>query len=104
MGAPAGAVWGTRMSGNAGLVPARSSDGLVAVPVAGLIAAAVERERRRIARDIHDGLAQDLAFIAARVRVLERDPTAPVRLDHLVGAADRALEHSRTAIASLTRP
>jgi signal transduction histidine kinase len=65
---------------------------------------AVESERRRIARDIHDDLAQDLAFIAARVRVLERDPAAPVRLDHLVTAADRALEHSRTTIATLTRP
>lgn len=65
---------------------------------------AVERERRRIARDIHDDLAQDLAFIAARVRLLEHDPAAPVRLDHLVSAADRALEHSRTTIATLTRP
>ena len=66
--------------------------------------AAVERERRRIARDIHDSLAQDLAFIAARVRVLERDPTASVRLDHLAIAATRALEHSRTTISTLTRP
>lgn len=66
--------------------------------------AAVECERRRIARDIHDSLAQDLAFIAARVRVLERDPTASVRLDHLAIAATRALEHSRTTISTLTRP
>jgi signal transduction histidine kinase len=66
--------------------------------------AAVERERRRIARDIHDSLAQDLAFIAARVRILERDPTASVRLDHLAIAATRALEHSRTTISTLTRP
>jgi signal transduction histidine kinase len=68
------------------------------------IDAAVARERRRIARDIHDGLAQDLAFVAARVRVLERDPAAPVRLDHVASAADRALDHSRTTIATLTRP
>ena len=66
--------------------------------------AAVERERRRIARDIHDSLAQDLAFIAARVRALERDPEASVRLDHLAIAATRALEHSRTTISTLTRP
>ena len=66
--------------------------------------AAVERERRRIARDIHDSLAQDLAFIAARVRALERDPAASVRLDHLAIAATRALEHSRTTISTLTRP
>lgn len=68
------------------------------------IAAAVTRERRSIARDIHDGLAQDLAFVAARVRVLERDPTASVRFDHLASAANRALDHSRTTIATLTRP
>ena len=55
-------------------------------------------------RDIHDSLAQDLAFIAARVRALERDPTASVRLDHLAIAATRALEHSRTTISTLTRP
>jgi signal transduction histidine kinase len=92
------------MSGNAGVTPAGSSGGAVAVPVARLIAAAVEHERRRIARDIHDGLAQDLAFIAARARLLERDPAASVRFDHLASAAARALEESRTTIATLTRP
>jgi signal transduction histidine kinase len=66
--------------------------------------AAVLRERRRIARDLHDGLAQDLAFIAARVRVLEGDPVAPVRFDQLTSAANRALDDSRAAIAALTRP
>jgi signal transduction histidine kinase len=66
--------------------------------------AAVLQERRRIARDLHDGLAQDLAFIASRVRVLERDPAARVRLDQLTSAAERALDDSRAAIAALTRP
>jgi signal transduction histidine kinase len=65
---------------------------------------AVLQERRRIARDLHDGLAQDLAFIAARVRVLVCDPAAPVRFDQLTSAADRALDDSRAAIAALTRP
>jgi signal transduction histidine kinase len=70
----------------------------------GLAAKAVLEERRRIARDLHDGLAQDLAFIAARVRGLERDPAAPVRFDQLRSAADRALDDSRAAVAALTRP
>jgi signal transduction histidine kinase len=70
----------------------------------GLAEAAVLNERRRIARDLHDGVAQDLAFIAARVRVLERDPAAPVRFDQLTSAAERALDDSRAAIAALTRP
>jgi signal transduction histidine kinase len=65
---------------------------------------AVLRERRRIARDLHDGLAQDLAFIVSRVRVLERDAAATVRLDQLTSAAERALDDSRAAIAALTRP
>src|ERR671932_1604293 len=65
---------------------------------------AVLGERRRIARDLHDGLAQDLAFIVSRVRVLERDPAATVRVDQLTAAAERALDDSRAAIAALTRP
>jgi signal transduction histidine kinase len=65
---------------------------------------AVFQERRRVARDLHDGLAQDLAFIASRMRVLERDPHAAVRFDHLSSAAERALDDSRAAIAALTRP
>ena len=65
---------------------------------------AVLQERRRVARDIHDGLAQDLAFIASRMRVLERDPQAAVRFDHLSSAAERALDDSRAAIAALTHP
>jgi signal transduction histidine kinase len=65
---------------------------------------AVLQERRRVARDLHDGLAQDLAFIASRIRALERDPHAAVRFDHLSNAAERALDDSRAAIAALTRP
>jgi signal transduction histidine kinase len=53
--------------------------------------AAVQDERRRIARDIHDGLAQELAYIAA-----ESD-------GELALAAQRALDESRRAIAALTR-
>jgi signal transduction histidine kinase len=69
-----------------------------------LAEAAVLRERRRIARDLHDGLAQDLAFIAARVRSLERDAARADRLDQLTSAANRALDDSRVAISGLTRP
>jgi signal transduction histidine kinase len=70
----------------------------------GLAHAAVDLERRRIARDLHDGLAQDLAFIAARVRALESGSAGAVRFDQLTSAANRALDDSRAAIAALTRP
>lgn len=57
-----------------------------------LAGAAVLEDRRRIARDLHDGLAQELAFIVAETH----GPAAK--------AAERALDESRRAIAALTRP
>ncbi|HWF72785.1 MAG TPA: ATP-binding protein [Solirubrobacteraceae bacterium] len=61
--------------------------------------AATVRERRRIARDLHDGLAQDLAFIAAHGDQLavEKGAEYPLAI-----AARRALAVSRGAIADLS--
>jgi signal transduction histidine kinase len=57
------------------------------------------QERRRIARDLHDGLAQDLAFIAAHGDRIAREAGE----DHpLAVAARRALAVSRGAIADLS--
>ena len=61
---------------------------------------AVAQERRRIARDLHDGLAQELAYIAAhapRMVAGSDDPAA----GKLAEAAACALDESRLAIASL---
>jgi signal transduction histidine kinase len=61
----------------------------------------VLEERRRIARDLHDGLAQELAFIATRSRELvrERDDSDIIQI---ASAAERGLDESRRAIAALT--
>lgn len=62
---------------------------------------ATARERSRIARDLHDGLAQDLAFIAAHGDRL----AAEMGAEHpLAIAARRALAISRGAIAELSAP
>jgi signal transduction histidine kinase len=65
--------------------------------------AAVLQERERIAREIHDGVAQDLAFILQHGRRLAGRPGASPALAPLVTAAQRALDECRHAIASLTR-
>jgi signal transduction histidine kinase len=62
---------------------------------------AVHRERRRIARDLHDSLAQDLAFIRAEARRLPAEDGAPGA--HIANAAEQALDASRHAIATLAR-
>jgi signal transduction histidine kinase len=63
--------------------------------------AAALAERRRVARDLHDRLAQDLAFIAAHGPAL----SAEMGEDHpLVIAAGRALAISRSTITELSDP
>lgn len=61
--------------------------------------AAVLEERRRIARDLHDGIAQELAFIRRNLhRLDDGDPT----VDRLKASADRALGESRRAYLALS--
>ncbi|HXW33885.1 MAG TPA: PAS domain S-box protein, partial [Acidimicrobiales bacterium] len=59
-------------------------------------------ERRRLARDLHDGLAHELALMVAKTGSLLRDdPDSPV-LKELVSASERALDEARRAISVLS--
>jgi signal transduction histidine kinase len=69
-----------------------------------LAAELVLDERRRIARDLHDGAAQDLAFIVHAARNLRTASDPGRQLDHIAVAAQQALEKTREAIANLARP
>ncbi len=66
-----------------------------------IVQQAARAERRRIARDMHDGLAQELAFVAALAQQMRADRYDASRLEHLHIAAERALHESRTTIATL---
>lgn len=76
---------------------------LLADQRAGAMLAVVD-ERRRVARELHDGLAQELAFIRAETSRLEGRPGVDGAVEMLRSAADRALAESRAAIATLNRP
>jgi len=65
---------------------------------------ATEEERRRIARDLHDGLAHELAFIASKARKPVGAPMGAPESIELADAADRALDEARRAITVLSAP
>ena len=65
------------------------------------ITKAIVKERHRIARDLHDGLAQELAYI--RMEAMRMAAGQDARAARLARAAERALEESRGAIDSLRR-
>jgi len=63
---------------------------------------ATAEERRRIARELHDGLAHELAFIASKTRRTTEDTAGTPELRQLADAADRALDEARRAITVLS--
>jgi signal transduction histidine kinase len=68
----------------------------------GTVGKAVADDRRRIARNLHDGLAQELAFISLEShRLVERGEQGA---NDLAEAADRALREVRSAIDDLAGP
>ncbi|WP_165821287.1 sensor histidine kinase [Nocardioides gansuensis] len=74
---------------------------------AALVDSALYGERRRIAREMHDTVAQELAFIAAQTRTITsaRDPErAGQAVRRIQDSVDRALDQSRSAIKQLSGP
>jgi signal transduction histidine kinase len=66
-----------------------------------VVAAASLEERRRIARDVHDGLAQEIAFIGRNVRLLRSRGAEPELVDRILGAVARAQDESRRVVGAL---
>jgi len=60
-------------------------------------------ERARVARELHDGVAQEVLFLLAQVRRLQARQPGP-ETDRLLSAAERALAESRSAISTLRAP
>ena len=58
-------------------------------------------ERRRLARDLHDGLAQELAFMVTHVQTPAAEQAPAEWLQQLRSSAERALAESRRAIDTL---
>jgi len=58
-------------------------------------------DRRRVARDVHDGLAQELAFIATHAQRLDRTGADAAIVRQIQAAAQRALLEARLVIELL---
>jgi signal transduction histidine kinase len=71
-----------------------------------LVRSAVRAERKRVARDLHDGVVQELAYIATQGGWLldqVRGTPHEASVRRIGDAASRALDESRGAIAALNR-
>jgi signal transduction histidine kinase len=68
-----------------------------------LPAAAVAEERRRIARDLHDGLAQELVYLGRNLDSLDGEASGDT-LTRLRRAVERAQFESRRAVGTLAAP
>lgn len=65
------------------------------------VARALAAQRRQIARDVHDGVAQELAFIAGQLDRLSAQPADDDLLRELRAAAHRGLREARLTIDEL---
>jgi signal transduction histidine kinase len=66
-----------------------------------VVAAASLEERRRLARDVHDGLAQEIAFIGRNARLLREQGAEPQLVERILRGIARAQEESRRVVGAL---
>jgi signal transduction histidine kinase len=66
-----------------------------------VVAAASLEERRRLARDVHDGLAQEIAYIGRNVRLLRDRGAEPQLVDRILRGVARAQDESRRVVGAL---
>lgn len=60
--------------------------------------AAVAEDRRRLAREMHDGVLQELGFIRSEISTFDGP-----KVDRILGASDRALDEARQLLEALGR-
>lgn len=61
--------------------------------------AAVVEDRRRLARELHDGVVQELGYIRAETSALLS--ADPARTERILGSCDRALDEARQAVEAM---
>jgi len=59
-------------------------------------------ERRALAAELHDGLAQELAYLTTQSALAESDPSDPERIARIRAGAERALSETRLRIDQYT--
>jgi signal transduction histidine kinase len=69
-----------------------------------IVAVSALEERRRLARDVHDGLAQEIAFIGRNVRLLRNQGAEPELVERILRGVARAQEESRRVVGALAAP
>ncbi len=70
--------------------------------MAGAPCEARRRERRALAAELHDGLAQELAYLTTQSALAEMDPADPERIARIRAGAERALSETRLRIDQYT--
>jgi signal transduction histidine kinase len=68
------------------------------------IEVATLEERRQIACDVHDGVAQEIAFIGRNVQLMRMQGAEPELIDRILDGVERAKQESRRLIGALTVP